>query len=113
MIVFSFLQASAEPKSDKRLPSTSKAMTAESKPTASDKDWFGQPLTSQDLDSLKPALLDDCIKMLDSMPCTVFKICQLLVVIAQADEMLWKENMFKELLLQVCYLRINQIVTSQ
>lgn len=97
-----FYQASAEQKTDKQASSTSAASTsAGSAPSMSDKDWFGQPLTKQDLESLKSALLDDCMKMLDSMPCTVFKICQLLVVIAEADEKLWKEHMFKQLLSQV------------
>lgn len=58
-------------------------------------------LSSSDLDDLTDTLVSGCMNMLDSMPNTVFKICQLLVIVSNRNGNQWRENMFKQLFLEV------------
>ena len=58
-------------------------------------------LTPADLDDLTETLVSGCMNMLDAMPNTVFKICQLLVIVSNRNGNQWRENMFKQLFLEV------------
>ena len=58
-------------------------------------------LTPGDLDDLTETLVSGCMNMLDAMPNTVFKICQLLVIVSNRNGNQWRENMFKQLFLEV------------
>lgn len=58
-------------------------------------------LTSTDLDDLTDQLVSGCMTMLDSMPNTVFKICQLIVISSKRNGDVWRAQMFKQLFLEV------------
>ena len=58
-------------------------------------------LTTTDLDEMTDQLIPRCMVMLDALPNTVFKICQLIVVAAKRNGDEWRGEMFKQLFLQV------------
>lgn len=100
-------ESSSETKApDDPLSGSGSASMSVNKSEASTSKLHRAELSANDITLLKHNLFPACMAMLDTMPNTIFKVCQLLVVVANRDKEEWRQSMFKQLLTQVCQLLV-------
>lgn len=84
-------------------PSTSTAAAA----AAASKDQSGgapesyEPLSKELMDSLTNSLLSGCLKLLDTLPQTVHRVCDILLAVSQRNGEDWTKKILQELIDQI------------
>jgi len=82
-------------------PAVPQAVEPEPAASTSRSHYREELLSSSDIDDLTDTLVSGCLVMLDSMPSTVFTICQLVVAVAHRNGDQWRDDMFRQLLNEV------------
>lgn len=59
------------------------------------------PLSSQVIDDFTKTMLPGCLRLLDTLPDTVYRACDLLVAVVARNGSAWRDNMLEQLLQEV------------
>lgn len=60
-----------------------------------------EPLKPEDLDQFTETIMDQCLKTLDTVPESVYRICELLVAVGQRNGPAWMKEALTGIVTQV------------
>jgi E3 ubiquitin-protein ligase HUWE1 len=70
-----------------------------------------EPITKDSMDGFTKNILSGCLRLLDTLPDTVYRICDLLLAVAQRNGEQWCSEMITELLHEI-YANITKLIES-
>ncbi|RWS28597.1 E3 ubiquitin-protein ligase HUWE1-like protein, partial [Leptotrombidium deliense] len=70
-----------------------------------------EPLSKQRMDDFTNDILSGCLNLLDTLPDTVYRVCDMLLAVCQRNGEKWSENMIKQLLAEISE-NINKLLES-
>lgn len=80
-------------------PSTSAATNKDQRSSTFTDDY--EPLSKELMDSLTNSLLSGCLKLLDTLPQTVHRVCDILLAVSQRNGEEWTKKMLQQLISEI------------